>query len=115
VVSCSRIDKVSPPEGGSYATGDTFLVMEKCKFTNPFYEEIWNSLPRTGNPIKILDHMVSLDNFALMRQCTLEDFARLADEETRVVNVTAWDVSKINSAAALASNVLRRAAEFVYF
>ena len=62
-----------------------------------------------------LDQQVYLDNFALMRQRTLRYFTRLAGEADRGVNVTDVKVSKINSAAALASNVLRRATEFVYF
>jgi hypothetical protein len=124
VLTNCQIFEVSPPEGGT--DDSSVLTMEACVFTNPFYQEMWNRIHAqcveiTGYEhdnhvnLNLLDHMVSLDNFALMRQCTLEDFARLADEEARVVNVTAWDVSKINSAAALASNVLRRAAEFVYF
>ena len=117
LINC-LIRDVSPPEGGTFAGGE--ITTDECDFSNPFYEEMWNTrrarrVARYGVSLSTLDHMVSLDNFALMRECTLEDFTRLAGEEARVVNVTDVKVSKIKSAAALASNVLRRAAEFVYF
>jgi hypothetical protein len=116
LVDC-EIRDVSPPEGGTAAGGDINTI--GCYFINPVYEEMWNTrgsrrVARHGLQLDTLDYIVSLDNFALMRQCTLRNFARLAVETTGV-NVTDVGVPKINSAAALASNVLRRAAEFLYF
>jgi hypothetical protein len=117
LINC-LIRDVSPPEGGTFAGGE--ITTDECDFSNPFYEEMWNTrrarrVARYGVSLSTLDHMVSLDNFALMRQCTLRNFNRLAGEGRVAVNVTDRGVPKINSAAALASNVLRRAAEFVYF
>jgi hypothetical protein len=117
LINC-EIRDVSPPEGGSFVGGT--ITTFGCDFINPFYEEMWNTrvdrrVERYGIQLNALDHLVSLDNFALMRECVLNEFACLAGKVGVAVDVTNGDVSKINSASALASNVLRRAAEFVYF
>ena len=115
------INTVSPPEGDVGRDMDGSLITANCEFSNPFYEEMWNNLPTSElwdtnvYPISTFDHLVSLDNFALMRQCALRNFNRLAVEVGGEVNVIAGDVPKINSAVALANNVLRMAAQFVYF
>jgi hypothetical protein len=115
------IDNVYPPDGALARDMDGSLITTNCTFTDLFYEEMWNNLPTSElwgkniYSISTFDHLVSLDNFVLMRQGTLRHFNRLTVEVGGEVNVIDGDGSKIKSAAALANNVLRMAVQFVYF